>query len=337
MTASIATTPRRFSRVSGLGVFRPSRVVSNDEICEKIESSDEWIRERSGIIERRHADADTTIIDMATAAAERAIADAHLTPADIDMVILATISHPLQTPSAAVLVADRLGLVDPGAFDISAACSGFPYAVGLADSLVSTGQATNVLVIGVEKLTDWTDPYDRGTAFIFADGAGAFVISPSDVPGIGPTVWGSNGGESEAIICLPDWNELRAQHAATGIEKWPVLHMQGQKVFRWAVSEMAPIAKQALEVAGLTPDDIQLFVPHQANMRITDALVRALGFPENVTVARDIQTAGNTSAASIPLALDRLRQEGVAKSGDLALLIGFGAGLAYAAQVVQVP
>lgn len=337
MTASIATTPRRYSRISGLGVFRPERVVTNAEICENIDSSDEWIRERSGIVERRHADAETSVIDMATAAAERAIADAKLSASDIDAVILATISHPLQTPSAAVLVADRLGLVNPGAFDLSAACSGFPYGVGLADSLVSTGQATNVLVIGVEKLSDWTDPHDRGTAFIFADGAGAIVVSPSDKPGIGPTVWGSNGAEAEAIICLPDWNQLRKQNAESGIEKWPVLHMQGQKVFRWAVSEMAPIARQALEVAGLTPEDIQLFVPHQANMRITDALVRALAFPETVAIARDIETAGNTSAASIPLALERMREEGVAKSGDLALLIGFGAGLAYAAQVVRIP
>ena len=218
MTASIATTPRRYSRISGLGVFRPERVVTNAEICENIESSDEWIRERSGIIERRHADTDTTVIDMATTAAERAIADANLSAADIDAVILATISHPLQTPSAAVLVADRLGLVNPGAFDLSAACSGFPYGVGLADSLVSTGQATNVLVIGVEKLSDWTDPHDRGTAFIFADGAGAIVVSPSDAPGIGPTVWGSNGAEAEAIICLPDWNQLRKQNAESGIE-----------------------------------------------------------------------------------------------------------------------
>ena len=187
-----------------------------------------------------------------------AIADAKLSTSDIDAVILATISHPLQTPSAAVLVADRLGLVNPGAFDLSAACSGFPYGVGLADSLVSTGQATNVLVIGVEKLSDWTDPHDRGTAFIFADGAGAIVVSPSDTPGIGPTVWGSNGAEAEAIICLPDWNQLRKQNAESGIDKWPVLHMQGQKVFRWAVSEMAPIARQALDVAGLRPEDIQL-------------------------------------------------------------------------------
>jgi 3-oxoacyl-[acyl-carrier-protein] synthase-3 len=230
-----------------------------------------------------------------------------------------------------------LGLDNPGAFDISAACSGFPYAIGLADSMISTGQANNVLVIGVEKLTDWTDPHDRGTAFIFADGAGAVVVSPSDEPGVGPTVWGSNGGESEAIICLPDWNQLRAQHKSAAIEQWPVLHMQGQKVFRWAVSEMVPIAKAAIEAAGLTPADLQLFVPHQANNRITDAMVRALDFPDTIAVARDITTSGNTSAASIPLALDRLREEGVAHSGDLALFIGFGAGLAYAAQVVRIP
>jgi 3-oxoacyl-[acyl-carrier-protein] synthase-3 len=206
-----------------------------------------------------------------------------------------------------------------------------------SSDLISTSQATNVLVIGVEKLSDWTDPYDRGTAFIFADGAGAVVVSASDEPGIGPTVWGSNGAEADAIICLPDWNQLREARNSTGIESWPVLHMQGQKVFRWAVSEMAPVALQAIEAAGLTPSDIQLFVPHQANNRITDAMVRALNFPETVAIARDIQTAGNTSAASIPLALERLRADGVAHSGDLALFIGFGAGLAYAAQVVRVP
>lgn len=333
----IATTPRRFSRLTGLGVFRPERVVTNDEICKNIDSSDEWIRERSGIIERRFADAETSIIDMSAIASERAIADAGLTVSDIDVIIVATISHVLQTPSAAALVADRLGLINPGAFDISAACSGFPYAIGLADSLISTSQATNVLVIGVEKLSDWTDPHDRGTAFIFADGAGAVVVSASDEPGIGPTVWGSNGAEADAIICLPDWNQLREARNSTGIESWPVLHMQGQKVFRWAVSEMAPVALQAIEAAGLTPSDIQLFVPHQANNRITDAMVRALNFPETIAIARDIQTAGNTSAASIPLALERLRADGVAHSGDLALFIGFGAGLAYAAQVVRVP
>jgi len=337
MTAKISPRPRGFARISGLGVFRPERIVTNEEVCKFIDSSDEWIRERSGIIERRYADADTTIIDMSVAAGERAIADAGLTAADIDGIIVATLSHAYQTPSAAAMIAERLGLTDPAATDVSAACAGFCYGVGIADSMVSTGQATNVLVIGVEKLTDWVDPTDRATAFIFADGAGAVVVSQSAIAEIGPTVWGSNGAEWEAIVCLPDWLSLRDQARVNAVGTWPVLHMQGQKVFRWAVSEMVPVCHRALEAAGITADDLDLFVPHQANMRITDAMVRGLKLPENVKIARDVETAGNTSAASVPLALDRLRQEGVAKSGDLALLIGFGAGLAYAAQVVRIP
>ena len=334
MTKQIAASSRGFSKITGLGVYRPERIVSNAEVCERIDSSDEWIRERTGIVERRWADADTTIVDMATTAAERAIKDAGLSVGDIDAIVVATISHPYQTPSCAVLVADKLGLKNPGAIDISAACSGFSYGLGIADGWVSTGQSKNVVVIGVEKLTDWVDPTDRGTAFIFADGAGAVVVSQSDSPKISRTVWGSDGSEFEAIVCLPD---ALSAHKLGADAPAPVLHMQGQKVFRWAVTEMVDVCQQALDAAGLTAADIQLFVPHQANNRITDAMLRGLNFPDSVAVARDIVTAGNTSAASIPLALDRLREEGVAKSGDLALLIGFGAGLAYAAQVVQLP
>ncbi|MEY4322357.1 MAG: hypothetical protein RL410_138 [Actinomycetota bacterium] len=334
MTKNISVPARTFSKIAGLGVYRPSRIVTNEEICQNIDSSDEWIRERTGITQRRFADADVTVVDMSVAAGEKAIADSGIAKADIDAVIVATISYPFQTPSAAGLVADRLGLTHPGAVDLSAACAGFTYALGVADGWISTGQAKNVLVVGVEKLSDWTDPNDRGTAFIFADGAGAVVVAASDTPKISRTVWGSDGSEAEAIITLPD--ALSA--AALGADApHPVLHMHGSKVFRWAVTEMVAVAQQALDAAGLTANDIQLFVPHQANNRITDAILRGLNLPDSVAVARDIITSGNTSAASIPLALDALREQGVAKSGDLALLIGFGAGLAYAAQVVQLP
>ncbi|MEN9693118.1 MAG: hypothetical protein RLZZ330_762 [Actinomycetota bacterium] len=337
MSAKIKGRAHRFSKVTGLGVYRPTRVVSNEEICQNIESSDEWIRERTGIIERRFAEADISIIDMATAASEKAIADAGLTANDIDGVILATISHALQTPAAATMVADRLGLNNPAASDISAACAGFSYGIAIADSLVSSSQANNVLVIGVEKLSDWTDKHDRGAAFIFADGAGAVVVSASDTPEISPTVWGSDGSDFDAIISEPNWLDLRNPERTKAQGDWPVLRMQGQKVFRWAVGQMPAVCGQILEAAGLTPKDIDLFVPHQANLRITKAIVKALDFPETVKIATDIETAGNTSAASIPLALDRMRQEGVAKSGDLALLVGFGAGLAYAGQVIRIP
>ena len=332
---SIQQPPRRFSEIIGLGVHRPSVVVTNEDICKNIDSSDEWIRERTGIIERRFADENTSIIDMAVDASQKAIEDAGISPALINTVLLATISHPYQTPSAAVLVADRLGLGDVGATDVSAACAGFPYAIGIADGLISTRQSDYVLVIGVEKLSDWTDKYDRSTSFIFADGAGAIVLGPSDVPQVGPTVWGSDGSEFDAIVCLPDWLSLRHNNETEGA--WPVLHMQGQKVFRWAVGEMPDVAARAIAKAGLTPEDIDLFIPHQANMRITDAMVKSLGLRVDVKIARDIQTAGNTSAASIPLAMEKMRSEGVAQKGELALLIGFGAGLAYAAQVVRFP
>ena len=333
----ISARPRRYSEVIGLGVHRASRVVPNDEIVGPIDSSDEWIRERTGIVQRLWAPDEVTIVDMAVDAAEQALTYAGITADRLGTIIVSTISHPYQTPSAAVLVADRLGAREAGAFDISAACAGFPYAVGLADGIISSGESDYVLVIGVEKLSEWTSPTDRGTAFIFADGAGAFLLGPADAPGVGPTIWGAEGAEFDAIVVEPSWTDLRKQVASGGEFVWPTLHMQGQKVFRWAVSEMVTVCHHAIEAAGLTPDDIQAFVPHQANNRITDALLRGLKFPHTVSVARDIIMTGNTSAASIPLALDSLMREGGAKSGDLALMVGFGAGLAYAAQVVRIP
>lgn len=337
MSKQITPRPRRYSKLTGLGVYRPEIVIDNAEVCTWIESSDEWIRERSGIVERRFAPAEVGIVEMSVEAAKLAIADAGLTAADIDNVIVATLSHYYQTPSAAALVAAALGLRKPGAIDVNAACAGFTYAIGLADGAISTGNSEHTLVIGVEKLSDWVDRHDRGTSFLFADGAGAVVVSASDTAEIGPTVWGSDGDSWDAIVCLPSWLDLRGPDRNHAEGEFPALRMQGQKVFRWAVGDMPAVAQAALDAAGITTADLDLFVPHQANMRITDAMLRSLQLPDTVAVARDIEFSGNTSAASIPLALDRLRQDGVAKSGDLALLIGFGAGLAFAAQVVRVP
>lgn len=320
------------TRILSVGSYRPERVVTNDEICQFIDSSDEWIRERSGIVSRRFAAEDETVTDMAENASRVALERAGLTGADVDAVILATVTHPYQTPAAATLLAHRLGATPAAAFDLSAACAGFCYGVSLANDMVRGGSATNVLVVGVEKLSDFTDPRDRSSAFIFGDGAGAVLIGPSTTPGIGPTLWGSDGGMWDAITQKHPWTDLKK-----GVTEWPDLKISGQSVFRWAVWQMAPVARKTIEAAGIEPADLAAFIPHQANVRIIDAMVKQLRLPEHVPVARDIVEAGNTSAASVPLAMDRMLSDGSAPSGGLALLIGFGAGLAYAAQVVVLP
>ncbi len=329
----------RHSQILGVGDYRPSRIVPNSEIVDLIDSSDEWIRERSGIESRRYASADESVVDMSVAAGQKALKAAGITAAQLSAVIVATVTYPFQTPSAATDVTLRLGNPNAAAFDISAACAGFYYGVGMASDMVHTHRAENVLLIGVEKLSDCTDTTDRGTAFIFADGAGAIVIGPSDRPKIGPLIWGSDATAREAIIMQPSWLELRNPIGPGNIGNigWPDIKMQGQTVFRWAVYQMAPIGLKAIEAAGITVDQLDVFIPHQANIRIIDAMAKAMKLPENITIARDVRVSGNTSAASIPLAMAALYDSGEVKSGQLALLIGFGAGLVYAAQVVELP
>jgi 3-oxoacyl-[acyl-carrier-protein] synthase-3 len=317
----------------GVGSYSPARVVTNAEMCERIDSTDEWIRERSGITERRFAAPDETVADMAVAAASKALASAGITAAQVDCVIVASVTHLKATPSAAAEVSHRLGAGRAPAFDISAACAGFCYGLSMAQDFIRGGSAKYVVVIGVEKLTDIVDPNDRSTAFLFADGAGAAVIGPSDTPAIGPTVWGADGSQLDAITMSGRYEDLRDNDQA----EYPHVVMQGQAVFRWAVHDMSIVAQQALDAAGITADQLDAFIPHQANLRIVDAMVRSLKLPADIPVARDIVTSGNTSAASIPLAMDHMLQAGQIRSGGLALLIGFGAGLAYAAQVVELP
>lgn len=334
MTATIRTQEgAEFARIMSVGVYRPERVVTNAEICTMIDSSDEWIQERSGIIERRFAALDESVVDMAEAAARNAIEAAGVDPSEVGMVLVATVTHPYQTPSASTEVAARIGAINAAAFDISAACAGFCFGVSLANDMVRSGSSTYVLVIGVEKLTDWIDPHDRSTAFLFADGAGAVVIGPSDVPAIGPTIWGADGEQKDAI----NMSQSLIDYRNNGGPIFPVITMQGQQVFRWAVGEMAKAAHRALDAAGVDAADLDAFIPHQANNRITDAMVKALKLPAHVPVARDIITSGNTSAASVPLAMHRMLESGEAKSGGTALLIGFGAGLVFASQVVTLP
>ncbi|MEV6806841.1 ketoacyl-ACP synthase III [Streptomyces sp. NPDC051132] len=341
-----------YARILGVGGYRPTRVVPNEVILEKIDSSDEWIRSRSGIETRHWAGPDETVAAMAIEASGKAIADAGIDAERIGAVVVSTVSHFSQTPAVATEIADKLGTDKAAAFDISAGCAGFGYGLTLAKGMVVEGSAEYVLVIGVERLSDLTDLEDRATAFLFGDGAGAVVVGPSAEPAIGPTVWGSEGDKSETIKQTVSWDRFfpqsRLQSGAAGdpVElpvdsagtvKFPAITQEGQAVFRWAVFEMAKVAQQALDAAGITADDLDVFIPHQANVRIIDSMVKTLKLPEHVTVARDIRTTGNTSAASIPLAMERLLATGEAKSGDTALVIGFGAGLVYAATVVTLP
>jgi 3-oxoacyl-[acyl-carrier-protein] synthase-3 len=328
------TTGAKASAILGLGGYRPRRVVDNAEICTYIDSSDEWIRTRSGIVERRWADPDETIQMMSVAAARQALERSGIEAGQIDTVIVSTVTHLHQTPAVATTIASELGAQGAAAFDISAACAGFCYATAMADSFVRSGASKYVLIIGVERLSDMTDRHDRSTAFLFADGAGAAVIGPSETPGIGPVVWGSDGEQAPLIGQTEPWDR-----AVRDSEQphWPMLRMDGNPVFKWASYTMAKTAAEALDAAGVRPEDLKVFAPHQANMRITDAMFRALKLPPEVVVARDIARQGNTSAASIPLAIDALLASGEATSGDTCLIIGFGAGLVYAGQVIILP
>ena len=333
MTTLISSVGADHAAILGIGAYRPSRVVTNSELVDAIDSSDEWIQQRSGIKERRFAGPEETVQMMSVAAARQAMDRAGIVAAQVDCVIVATVSHMLQTPAVATAIGYELGTDKAPAFDISAACAGFCHGVALGSDMIRGGSAKHVLVIGVERLTDITSLSDRGTAFIFADGAGAAVLGPAAEPGIGPVVWGSDGEQFDLIRQKEDWRDVLEQDRP----EMPHLVMQGAAVFRWASFEMAKIARATLEKTGITVDDLDVFVPHQANMRIIDAMARSLKLPPHVKIARDIAQQGNTSAASVPLALDRMMEDGDAKSGDTALLIAFGAGLAYAAQVVKVP
>jgi len=322
----------QFTRILAVGAARGDQVVPNADIVEAIDSSDEWIRQRTGIETRVRASRDVSLLDMATDAAREAIAKSGIEPSEIGAVLVATISNPVQTPSAAAVLADRVGANPAAAYDLGAACAGYAYGITQADALIRAGAATYVLVVGAEKLSDIVDPADRSISFLLGDGAGAAVVGPSDTPGISATVWGSDGSRADAVSMSNTLLEFR-----DGTAGWPHLRQEGPSVFRWAVWEMAKVARRALEVAGVEASDLAAFIPHQANMRIIDEFASQLKLPESVVIARDIATTGNTSAASIPLATHRLLAEHPELSGGLALQIGFGAGLAFAAQVVVLP
>lgn len=331
MTELQVSETRRYSKIYSLGASRGKHSVTNDEIAGPIDSSDEWIRQRTGVITRVRADESQSLASMSIEAGSEAIKKAGIKPEQIDLVIVSTISFPYSTPSAATLIAAELGIPDSAAYDISAACAGYCYGIAQADAMIRSGIAEYALVIGAEKLSDFIDPTDRTISFLLGDGAGAAVLGPSQTAGVGQSVWGSDGTK---------WDKVGMTSSILDFKKggsWPTLVQEGRTVFRWAVWEMVKAAQEALDAAGVTVNELSALVTHQANMRIIDEFAKQLDLPETVVIARDIETTGNTSAASIPLAMHRLLEEKQVESGGLALQIGFGAGLAYAAQVVLLP
>ncbi|MGW4491289.1 beta-ketoacyl-ACP synthase III [Streptomyces sp. NPDC004376] len=311
------------SRVTALGHHQPARVLTNDDLAALVDTDDEWIRRRTGIATRRIAAEDESVTDMATGAAGKALAASGLAPADIGMITVATCSAIDRCPSIAAQVAGRLGLPSPVAFDLNNGCAGFCTALACADHSLRAGAARNALVIGVEKMSDVTDWTDRRTCVLLGDGAGAAVLSVADEGGIGPVVWGSDPGRGDAVRLVDDWHPRFAQ--------------DGQTVFRWATTELPAIAREACARAGLAPSDLAGIVTHQANLRIIDVVLRQLDLPDSVVIAQDVVESGNTSAASVPLALSKLTERRELPSGAPVLLLAFGGGLSWAGQVVTCP
>lgn len=334
MAATLSSPVRNpGARILASGSYLPPRIVSNEEICQNIDSTPEWIVERSGIENRRWADADVVVTDMGQEAAAQALERSGVDPGEVSAVIIATSSHDWKASGAGPVIASGIGAVNAAAYDIGGGCATWSFAMAAGADMIRAGSAKYVVVVGVEKLTDWLNPLDRATAFIFSDGAGAVVLGPSQEEGLGPAAYLVDGTQARLVGVGHTFSSMRRGENT----ELPTLAMDGQQVFRWAVGSMPRLCRQAMELAGVGVEDLAAFIPHQANQRITDAIVRGLKLPEQVVVADTIRQLGNSSAASIPIAIDVLGREGKLPSGELALTVGFGGGLAAVAQVVVLP
>lgn len=320
---------------AGVGVAVPSTVVTNDDLSRTLDTSDEWIRERTGIRERRVARPDESLTALCTRASRDAMARAGIGPETLDAIIVATVTPDRRLPSEACDLQAALGATNAAAFDIVAACPGFVYAASIAEGLIASGYHKHVLVLGAERLSTITDWQDRSTAVLFGDGAGAAVIKPADGNGRGilSSYIGADGNLAE-LLHIPAGGGMNPLTPGNIGDRQQYMRMAGREVFKAAVHAMADACDHALERAGVTADQIDLLVPHQANLRIIDATARHAGIPmEKVMV--NVDRYGNTSAASIPLALAQAEEEGRLKPGMLILLVAFGAGFTWGAQVVR--
>lgn len=324
------------SRITALGHYQPAAVLTNEDIAALVDTSDEWIRTRVGIEKRHRAADDEPVDELAAHAAAKAIAAAGLTPQDIGLVLVATSTAIDRSPNMAARVAARLGMESPAVMDLNVVCAGFTHALATADHAVRAGAAERVLVIGADKMTAITDWTDRTTCVLMGDGAGAAIVEADPVgfepvnaqggeqgrsPGIGPVLWGS----------------VPAMGNAVRIEGTPPRFAQeGQSVYRWATTQLPPIARKACERGGVRPEELAAVVLHQANLRIIEPFAQKIG-AVNAVIARDVVESGNTSAASIPMALAKLVERGEISTGDPVLLFGFGGNLSYAGQIIRCP
>lgn len=312
------------SRIAAVGHYQPAKVLTNDDLTGMVDTSDEWIRSRVGIRTRHIGGPEEPVDELAAHAAAKALASAGSPPSSVDLVVVATSTAIDRSPNMAARVAARLGLGSPAAMDVNVVCAGFTHALATADHAVRAGAASRALVIGADKMSDVTDWTDRTTCVLVGDGAGAAVVEPcaeGEEPGIGPVLWGS----------VPEMG-----HAVRIEGSPPRFAQEGQSVYRWATTRLPPLARAACERAGLVPADLAAVVLHQANLRIVEPLAERIG-AVNAVVARDVVDSGNTSAASVPLALSKLVERGEISKGDPVLLFGFGGNLSYAGQVVRCP
>ncbi|MDX3854239.1 beta-ketoacyl-ACP synthase III [Streptomyces sp. AK02-01A] len=312
------------TRIAALGHYQPAKVLTNHDLATMVDTSDEWISSRVGIKTRHVAGPDEPVDELAAHAGAKALAAAGLTPADIDLVLVATSTAIDRSPNTAARVAARLSMGSPAVMDLNVVCAGFTHALATADHAVRAGSASRVLVIGADKMAAVADWTDRSTCVLVGDGAGAAVVvatGPGEEPGIGPVLWGS----------VPEMG-----HAVRIEGTPPRFAQEGQSVYRWATTQLPPIARKVCERAGVTPEELAAVVLHQANLRIIEPVAQKIG-AVNAVIARDVVESGNTSAASIPMALSKLVDRGEVESGAPTLLFGFGGNLSYAGQVIRCP
>jgi len=315
------------SRIAGTGSYLPAQILTNDELAKRVDTSDEWIRTRTGIRQRHIAAPGEQTSDLALHAARQALAAAEIAPADVDLIVVATTTPDMVFPSTACILQDKLGTRSGPAFDVQAVCSGFVYALGLADLMIKAGQARNALVVGAEiysRILDWND---RGTCVLFGDGAGAVVLTPAAEPGI-LSVHLHADGHYRDILAVP------GTVAHGGVSGTPLLTMEGNTVFKFAVKVLAEVAQEALTANGLETSAIDWLIPHQANIRIMDATAKKLHMPPERMIAT-VDRHANTSAASIPLALDLAVRDGRIRPGHHVMLLGVGGGFTWGSVLLK--